>query len=505
MTSKPAWSKRNFILVTVSLSKLVRSLLLIAGSAFLILSAYLNALAQDLEVKITIEDGQPSVAKVHGHFLKEHTERNLSFLQSYAGLPRLAERVSDVRLVAADNKTVPSKRVQEGEYVGDANFTSFEYSVDLKPAAAPYALAHASWLGADGGMLVMDDLLPQPTDKRRVKLTLDLPSGWQFHSGEDRHDEHILDVPDAQRAVVFVGKSWRQLPAGTSLRMLLTGDTQIADPTISLTARTIYNEYSRLFGPASPGPASQIAIIRLPAAMPGVWEAETRGSTVTIATSGALSPADAEQRLDKQLRHELFHLWLPNGVNLSGNYDWFYEGFAVYEEQKLGVAMNQIRFDDLLGTLGRAYDIDRFASPRRSLIEASQERWSGASPQVYARGMLIGFLCDVALLDGSKGKTSVESLLRQIYAEHKPPATSVNGNDAIMGLMRSHPELVRIVDDYVNASNPIDWTSLLQKAGIQATTRDQLTRLTVADKLNGRQKALLDKLGYNNWRKLAPK
>ena len=460
--------------------------------------------SQDLEIRIKIDEAQPSVARIEGKCLNGRRLSGLSFLPSYAGITGLANRISQVKL---GDQVIDSGKTASGDYVASSTFSSFSYSVTLRQMALLTTAAHISWLSPDGGLLVLDDLLPQPTDKLHVRVTFDLPRGWRFISNEDRPDENVLNIGDAQRAVVFVGRSWRIKPVGTAnVRLLISGEHQISDDAMGADAAAIYAEYAKTFGSAPPGPAAQIAIIRFPSASgAGAWEAETRGSTVTIVTSGGLSPRDAEQRLDQQLRHELFHLWLPNGVNLSGNYDWFYEGFATYEEQKMGVAINQIRFEDFLGTLGRAYDIDRFTAPRRSLIDASQDRWSGGNSQVYARGMLVAFLSDVALLDASKGKTSVESLLKQLFDEHRPPAAFLDGNEAIATLMRSHPELALIVDDYVSGSKALDWSPLLQKAGIQATTRDQLTQLAVGDKLTGRQKTLLDKLGYNNWRKLAPK
>jgi predicted metalloprotease with PDZ domain len=249
-----------------------------------------------------------------------------------------------------------------------------------------------------------------------------------------------------------------------------------------------------------------IAITSFPVTVtPGNWEAETRGSVITIATSGGLSPVDSRQRLRQQLRHEAMHLWLPNAVNLTGNYDWFYEGFATYEEQKLGVAMNHMRFDDLLATLARAYDVSRFSANGRSLVDASRERWSGANSQVYARGLTLAFLIDIAMLDASKGKRSVETLMREIFEKHKPPAAATNANDAVIAQMRAYPEVTPLVERYVTGAGPFDWSTLLQKAGLTSSTQDQLTRLAVVEKPTGRQKDLLDKLGYNNWRKLAAK
>ena len=503
VTPKPTWSKEDFILVIRLLSK--RAGPLMALIALLVSAAFQISGQNDLEARITIEEGRPWIAHVAGRFTDSHSMQQMAFLESYAGLKFAPHRVSDLKVVNADGHDDACHSVEAGRYFCPLGYSSFLYTVDLSAPNSLVSLAHVSWVTPFEGMLALDDLLPQPTEKLHVKLTLELPKRWRIITNEDRVDENVIHIADAQRAVIFVGRNWFVDPVGeTQLKLATSGVLQISGRTAAEDVAAIYNAYLKLFASAPSGPAPQVVLVRPENSSGGAWEAETRGSTVTIISSGGLSPADAEQRLEQQLRHELFHLWLPNGVNLSGNYDWFYEGFAVYEAQKLGVAMNQIRFEDFLSTLGRAYDIDRFTT-RRSLIEASQARWAGASSQVYARGMLIAFLCDVALLDASKGKTSVESLLRQIFDEHRPPAAAVSGNDAVITAIRSHPELGTIVDDHINGSKAVDWEPMLQKAGIQASLRDQLTQLAVSDKLNGRQKALLDKLGYNNWRKLAPK
>jgi hypothetical protein len=483
------------------MSTLVSGLILVALLGLCL--CVTSAAAQDLEVRIKIDENQPSIARIEGRYLNGKRVSELSFLESYAGIARLNDRVADVKL---GDQIISNSKTATREYRADSTFSSFSYTIALHKPTLLLVAAHVSWLSNDDGILDLDDMLPQPTDGVRVRVTLELPRGWRSISNEAGPDESVLKVSDARRAVIFVGNSWRSKPiSGSQVKLAVAGEHQVTDEAMATDIAAIYSQYVKIFGSAASGPPPQVAIVRFPSTFgAGAWEAETRGSTVTILTSGGLSPTDAEQRLNQQLRHELFHLWFPNGVNLSGDYDWFYEGFAVYEASKLGVAMNQIRFEDFLSTIGRAADIDRFTT-KRSLIEASQDRWSGASSQVYARGMLVAFLCDVALLDASKGKTSVESLLKQIFDEHRAPAPAINGNDAIIGTLRSHPELMPIVDDYINGSKAVDLTPIVQKTGIQATIRDQLTQLTVAEKPNGRQKALLDKLGYNNWLKLAPK
>ncbi|HEV7699855.1 MAG TPA: hypothetical protein VGO43_06475 [Pyrinomonadaceae bacterium] len=460
--------------------------------------------AQDLSVKITVDASRPNVARVEGRFLKARGVPNLSFLPSYAGINGLGERFSEIKLADDEKKSVECKRLQAGEYLAESNFTWFTYAVDLKPRTNASAAAHVSWLSTESGMLVLDDLLPQPTNEQRVRLTLELPREWRILSTDDRPAEDVLDVADAQDAVIFVGKSWRVRPVGTThLKLAVAGDWQFTDDLVAETASDIYEAYRKLFGSPPSGPAPQIVLMKFPTAVgSGNWEAATRGPTVTIAASDASFASQAIPQLRQQLRHELFHLWVPNGLELKGNYDWFYEGFAIYEAEKLGVLMNQVRFQDFLATLARAYDVDRLTTPRRSLIEASASRWAGSNTQVYARGIVVAFLCDVAMLDASKGKRPVDTLLRELFEHHRPPAAPVNANDTITAMMRANKELGPIVDGYVSGSNLVDWAPMLQKAGLVATAHGHFTDLAAVEKPSGRQKDVLEKLGYNSWRKL---
>ena len=57
------------------------------------------------------------------------------------------------------------------------------------------------------------------------------------------------------------------------------------------------------------------------------------------------------------------------------------------------MATNRIRFDDFLDTLSRALTTDRLHSNGLSLIDASKNRFGGANTTVYARGMVVAFLC----------------------------------------------------------------------------------------------------------------
>ncbi|MDQ3130090.1 MAG: hypothetical protein M3Q99_04940, partial [Acidobacteriota bacterium] len=196
-------------------------------------------------------------------------------------------------------------------------------------------------------------------------------------------------------------------------------------------------------------------------------------------------------------------LWMPINLSLSGNYDWFYEGFALYQALKTGVAVNRLRFEDFLDTLARAHSIDTLQSQRVSLIEASKNRWSGANTQVYARGMLVAFLCDIAALRASKGKNSIADIFQRIYQTHRQPNPKKEGNSAILEILQTRGELRSIVEKYIKGTENIVWQTDLEAFGIESAEENFQTVLKVKAKPNSRQKDLLDKLGYNNWRKLS--
>ena len=198
---------------------------------------------------------------------------------------------------------------------------------------------------------------------------------------------------------------------------------------------------------------------------------------------------------------------MPNGLSLSGNYDWFYEGFTIYHALRTGVELNQIRFEDYLNTLGRAFEMAQVLteSQQISLIEAADRRWSGTSNLVYAKGLIVAFLCDVALLRESKGKRNLKDVFRQVFQNHGRKNEIQDGNSAITGILKSFPELDSIVQNYIEGKSKIDWQNELTAIGLEQEKDGFKTLLKVTEKPNSRQKDLLDKLGYNQWRKLLQK
>ncbi len=471
---------------------------LIFAVAVQTLHFFTYAAAQDIDATIEVRAEKPFVAQVSGRFA--NPAKNLTFIRSYAGLNDLGARIGTIVLKDGDGQKVAVRPVVPGEYFSDAPFTQWSYSVDLSPRKEQNSSAHISWVGDVGGVLMLFDVLPNLGKATSAKVKIVLPSGWR--QLENRIDG-IVETRDAASEVVVVGKDLRFRTVhtgGTAITIGIAGEWLFTGDEITSFARDIYAKTRETFGENASKDVF-VNIFKFPVDVAhGQWQAETRGRNVTLISSDMPFKSQSLQRLHEQLRHEMFHLWIPNGVNLSGNYDWFYEGFALYASLKTAVAMNQIRFEDFLDTLTRAQAIDARQTNRLSLVSASNQRWAGADTYVYARGMVTAFLCDVLLLSNSKGKRSVNDVLREFYAKHKYPNPRIDGNVAALAILQANKELIPVVERYIKGQEKFSWEPELQRAGLEMRKG-----LTVLPKLSGKQKDLLDALGYNNWRKLSPK
>jgi predicted metalloprotease with PDZ domain len=381
----------------------------------------------------------------------------------------------------------------------------------LAPRRDAAASAHISWLSDGIGIIYLDDLMPQlPTKNQHTlaNISLELPNGWQVSATEKRTSEFVFKSINVETSVLLIGQNLRGrtiISGSHSIGLVIGGRWQFSDDEAAKIAKEIYDDYRDLFGADASGQA-QIALLKFPVpASTGQWEASTIGSSVTILSEDMPFKTQSLQRLHEQLRHEIFHLWIPNGINLKGNYDWFYEGFALYASLKNGVRLNRIGFEDFLDTLSRARTIDSFQNPRLSLIDASQNRWSGGNTTVYSRGMIVAFLCDLALLNNSKGKTNVSDLLKEIFEKYQYETGSIDGTETVLRALDAHTELQPIVEKYIKGKSVIDWDVDVSAAGIVSEEKNSVTVLKPTEKPNARQKVLLDRLGYNSWRRIGTK
>lgn len=492
----------------VKISSMNFSKLKFTGIYLLLFLFASNAAAQQIEAEIKL---QPFAVRIEGKIRDTGTVgKNWSFVQNYADVSGLGERIENFKLFDENGAEIALKKFIAGEFEAEKSAVSFSYEVKIKPPVQPTAAAHVSWLSDSHGLLTANDLFPQNFEKYAANLSFKLPDGWKILTTETRSGENAYKVQTIEKAVFLAGKNIREksfAAENTNLDFAFAGEWQFTDEDAAAMAREIFAEHRKTFG-AAPFSRARIFLLPFPQNVDfDRWRAETRGSTVTIISAPTAFKSNALNRLHEQLRHEIFHLWLPNSLNLSGNYDWFYEGFTFYQALKTGVRLNRIRFEDYLSTVARGFDLTEALTRRRSvsLVEASEKRWQNSVELIYAKGTIAAFLCDAELLRESKGKRDLDSIFREIFEKHRHPNKREDGSAAILRILKRRTEIVPVIEKYIEGDSKIEWQNDLAAFGIEAQKISGATVLKVAAKPNGRQKDLLDKLGYNQSRKNLPK
>ncbi|MDQ3043132.1 MAG: hypothetical protein M3R11_12290, partial [Acidobacteriota bacterium] len=291
-------------------------------------------MAQEIEANIKITS--PASISVEGRLIKEtpnHSLKNWSFTNSVAGVENLGARVSGFNLESEKNQPIAFVKLSESEYLASDKAAAFQYRVSLNLPKDANGMAHVSWLDDEKGLLMLGDLLPQLAANNQTvaaRIKFDLPVDWKIISSEKRSGENSFEIKNIEKAIFLVGKNWRErelIIGKTNLSLAIAGEWQFSDEEALKMTGEIYVEYRKLFG-ETPTDKLQIALIRYPKEIKfGRWAAETRGANVTILSADMPFKTQSAQRLHEQLRHEIFHLWMPNNLALTGNYDWFYEGF----------------------------------------------------------------------------------------------------------------------------------------------------------------------------------
>ena len=486
------------------MSIMIKKFFLAATAISAVLLANQNAFAQTVEARIGLAaNGEISIEGSIAE-RKESDGKNWSFLQTYADAENLARRIRDLRLFDRDGNEIPHKKFAAGEFVAERPAEKFSYRINLRPSENTISNAHISWLSEARGLLMPNDLLPQFGDaKVSAKISFDLPEDWKISTNEKKIDARSFLIEDAENAVFLIGRDFREqeiVVDQTRLIFTVLGEWQFGDELAHEMTEEILREYTELFG-GIPVQRASVFLLPFPEDI-GLdrWRAETRGRNIVILSSRMIAESFARQRLHEQLRHELFHLWIPNALGLSGDYAWFYEGFAVYQALKTGLGLGQIRFEDFLNTLEQANFLEQKRNSSVSLIEGSETRWSGADAgSVYAKGLLVAFLCDAALLDKSRGKTGLREIFRKLYRTHGA-AEKREANPSVLKVLNGFEELSPIIARYIEGTEKIEWAKYLAVFGIENAGNKTNANLKLKSKLSGREKALLKKLGYNKRR-----
>ena len=483
------------------LTKLFRAKTLGTICAVLSFAPFFGVDAQTASVRVRVTSVVPARIKIDVRL--PSATSTLSFRNTYGGVLGLGERIETVAGIRDNGESVRVQKLAPGEFQSAEKFLRFTYDVILAEPARPADLSHVSSLNSDHGVLMMADLLPQSTGNPgsypSAFFNIDVPRGWTVASNvKDEGSQFSTDDPDT--AVFLIGSSLHQRQrrlASTNLSIIASGEWPFSDDAATKIAGEILEEYRRVTRFDLKRTAVLMLVPYPGEAGPDNWSAETRGNVVVLLLGRKASRKRVLSRLGIVLSHELFHLWVPNSLKLEGDYDWFFEGFTLYQALRMDLRLGLISFDDYLETIARVYDsyqssVDR---DRLSLIEASERRWTTSASLVYEKGMLVAFICDLTL----RKITDCQASLDDVYAElFRLPATGQRrANETIIGVLSEREELKLFARDYVETAAKIDLNAILPAYGIQAgTSGSGSTKFILIRNLSKAQQSLLGCVGY---------
>ncbi len=467
--------------------------------------------AQTLSIRVQIVPSSPARLLIEASGPPSST---WSFPDSYAGVLGLANRVEKFQLFDLQGREIPVRKLAAGQFASDVPAAKIKYEMQIAPPARASDAAFVSWLDVDRGVLMIGDLLPvfpssQTNDRSRVDVRLELPSGWIAQSTEAKNSRGEFEIAEADRAVIAVGKNLRSSarPIFNKSFAFVTNEQWAFsdDEALDLAARVL-----QLHGEvAGPLPCANSTLVLLPFPQnvgPNKWSALTRGCTVTLLMGKLPSKIAAESQLGLALTHELFHLWIPNALSLSGDYDWFYEGFTMYQAARAAVRLDLLTFQQFLNAIADAYNGSSTGELQSlSLIEASKRRWTTGGSAVYSKAMVVAFLYDLNLRWQSKGKRSLDDVYRKIFRDHLSNSKSVreqaDGNSVLVSALRSELTTPDFTSKFITTAAAFDLQQELAPFGLTVDKLGLRSHVFISEHLSSRQRDLLRQLGYNEPRR----
>lgn len=428
---------------------------------------------------------------------------SLSFPNVYAGVLGLAERIEGVEAKLANGGKISLQKLAPGEYQSSEEFSQVSYLVNLRAPTNAAQMSHVSWLNQERGLLMLADLLPQSNTvpaPHSLSIKLDLPVNWTAAANAKGEGALQYSTGEPGKTVVLIGPDLnvaRDRVEAINFSTITSGQWPFASAERSKVARKILAEYSRVTGYKLESD-SVLMLLPFPGETgPDRWSAETRGNVVVLLMGRRASGERVLGTLGLILAHELFHLWVPNSLKLSGDYDWFFEGFTLYQALRLDLRLGFISFDEYLDTIGRAYSsyLSSDNLVDLSLVQASQLRWTNPAGTVYERGMLVAFVYDLMLRNSSNCKASLNGVYRRLFRSYSTGQESAN--ETIIKLLEEPQGLETFGKDYVLSRGKTDIKSVLLLFGLQRGAPPRYGRLIVRNDITEPQRKRLHCLMNN--------
>jgi hypothetical protein len=465
------------------------------------LAAGVGVQAQTLNIRIAVVSTSPASIQVNAEFSTPTDV--ISFPNAYGNALGLAERFENVAGRKPNGQAVAAKKLAPGEFQTAEKINQISYEVNLSGPMPPAQHSHVSSLNNERGILMLSDLLPRSLKGSgafsSVLVRLDLPPGWIAASNGEKRTSLSYFTEEPDKMVFLIGPRLQEKSqhiGAKDFSVVLSGAWPIADKDFLKIAGQIVREYSKLTGFELKRNTVLMLVPFAGDAPPTRWTAETRANAVVLLLGNQGSAKQVKSRLGIALAHEIFHLWVPNSLNLEGDYDWFFEGFTIYQALRMDLRLHLISFKDYLDTIARVYD-SYLSSPERdalSLIQASERRWTTSTSVVYDKAMLVAFLYDLQLRASSGCKASLADMYRQLF--QRAVTRQADANETIIGVLNERFGQQSFARQYIEDVGIINLESALSPYGIVVSHTSAGTKLS-ADHANKEQKKVLNCLARN--------
>ncbi len=426
-----------------------------------------------------------------------------SFRNVYGDIINLADRIENFKAIGSQGEELSVRKLAPGEFQSSRNVSKVTYEVRANEPAALSQMSHVSWLDKERGFLMLADLLPltgkNPAGSQAAIIQFKLPESWTVASNFKPDEKLRYVLPRTNDAVFYVGRSLSEesVRVGSMELVLITsGDWAFADRDALKVASRVVKHYAKGTNYPLAGRFA-IMLCSFPGAADATqWSAETRGKNAVLLIGKNASRQALLGRLSILFTHELFHFWVPNALRLEGSYDWFFEGFTLYQALLAALRLNFISFDEYLNTIARVYDSykslpDRDALP---LIEASERRWTRSASYIYDKGFLVALIYDLSLRQASRSKRSLTDIYREIF--HRLPTSPQTANEVIIRALNSPEGMSEFGHQYVLSAQELPLDSLLELHGLKVERINSRTRILVENELSAVQRQILKSIGY---------
>jgi len=192
------------------------------------------------------------------------------------------------------------------------------------------------------------------------------------------------------------------------------------------------------------------------------------------------------------ISHEFFHTWnvkrlYPQGV-ATFDYDnenylhelWMAEGFTSYYDelilQRTGIRNKNSYLKTLTGEMNTLES--RPGRLHQSVSEASWDTWikyyrpnehsSNSTISYYNKGLLIGLLLDLKIIDATQGQANLDDVMRDLYQSFAVKQKGYTSDDVRKSCEKiSGLKLSGFFQDYVDGVEPLPYAETFDLAGIK--------------------------------------